>query len=163
VRRRNARPRTPQETEQREIARDVVADVRRGQAVTKAARARGIDLETVFRFAGSEFWRTSSGRYAVTPFDRTARIVSVQTPQGPEWVAVRDSRTRLRISEHGNAVNTWRDTRNADVLKPFERLSFRSGGKTYRFVTDPVTLNRLDDAGLLALERMYRHLQADSV
>jgi hypothetical protein len=163
LRGRNARPRTPEETQQREVARDVVADVRRGQAVTKAARARGIDLATVFRFAGSEFQRTSSGRYVATPFDRISRTVSVVTPQGPEWIPVRDSRTRSRISEHRNAVKNWRHTRDVDLLKPYKGLSFRAGGKTYRFVTDPQTLNRLDDADLLALETLYRSVQAGSV
>jgi hypothetical protein len=98
-----------------------------------------------------------------TPFDRVSRAVSVLTPQGPEWIAVGDSRTRSRISEHRNAVKNWRHTRDVDLLKPFKGLSFRVGGKTFRFVTDPQMLNRLDDADLLALETLYRSVQSGSV
>jgi hypothetical protein len=147
--------------QQRDVALSVLADVRRdGLAVTKAARARGIDVETVFRFAGSAFQKTSSGRYVAKPFDRLTREVNVLTPQGAEWVTVRDSRTASRIGEHRAKVKDWRRTRNRETLTPFEELSFRAGGRMFRFVTDAETLNQLDDADLLALETLYRSVQA---
>ena len=159
--RRNAQPRTPQEVHERDLSLAVLADMRRNQqALTKAARARGIDPARVRRYVGSALRRTANGRYEATPFDRIPRDVSVLTPQGPVWKTVRDSRTASRIGEHRTKVKEWRRTRDAAVLKPFDRLSFRAGGVTYRFVTDPETLNQLDDADLLALETPYRSTQA---
>jgi hypothetical protein len=117
----------------------------------------------VFQFVGSAFRKTSNGRYVAKPFDRLAREVNVLTPHGEEWATVRDSRTASRIGEHRARVREWRRTRNRDVLTPFDGLSFRAGGRTYRFVTDPEMLNRLDDADLLALETLYRSVQAGSV
>lgn len=164
VHRRNAQPRTPQEVLERELALAVLADMRRDrQALTKAARARGIDPASVRRYVGSALRRAVSGRYEATPFDRIPREVSVLTPQGPVWVTVRDSRTASRIGEHRTKVKEWRGTRDEAVLKPFDDLFFRAGGVTYRFVTDSGTLNELDDADLLALETLYRSVQAGSV
>ena len=161
---RNIQPRTPQGAHERDLSLAVLADMRRDrQALTKAARARGIDPALVRRYVGSALRRTASGRYEATPFDRIPREVSVLTPQGPVWETVRDSRTASRVGEHRTKVKEWRRTRDRAVLKPFDRLSFRAGGVTYRFVTDPETLNQLDDADLLALETLYRSVQAASV
>ena len=85
--------------------------------------------------------------------------MSVLTEKGPVWQTVRDSRTASRIGEHRTKLKEWQRTRSA-VLKPFEGISFRAGGLTYRFLTDPETLNQLDDADLLSLETLYRSVQA---
>jgi hypothetical protein len=159
--RRNTQPRTLEEAHEREVSLGVLADMRRERlALTKAARARGIDPSIAKRYVGSALRRTASGRYEATPFDRLPREVSVLTPQGPVWVTVRDSRTASRIGEHRAKAKEWRRTRDPVVLKPFEGCSFRSAGVTHRFVTDPDTLIQLDDADLLALESLYRSVQA---
>jgi hypothetical protein len=163
VRQRNAKPRTPQDAHERELSLHVLADMRRdGLALAEAARKAGIDPTTVRRYVGSALRRTARGRYEATAFDRLPREVSVLTSQGPVWVFVRDSRTASRIGEHRTKVKEWRRTRDGAVLKPFAGRSFRAGGVTYRFVTDPDTLNELDDADLLALETLYRSVQAGS-
>ncbi len=161
LRGRNVQPRSPQEVQERDLALAVLADMRRErQALTKAARKRGIDPGRVRHYVGSALRRTASGRYEATSFDRIPREVNVLTPQGPVWVTVRDSRTASRIGEHRTKVKEWRGTRDRGVLEPFDKLSFRAGGVTYHFVTDPDTLNQLDDADLLALESLYRSVQA---
>lgn len=161
TRRHNAQPRSPQQHHERDLSLAVLADMRRDRrALTKAARARSIDAAIVQRYVGSALRRTASGRYEATLFDRIPREVSVLTPQGPVWVTVLDSRTASRIGEHRIKVKEWRRTRDRAVLNPFDGLSFRAGGVTHRFVTDPDTLNQLDDADLLALETLYRSMQA---
>ena len=161
LRRRNARPRTVPEAEDRERALAALAKVRREKwSLPKAAMHWDTSPAIVQRYVGSALQRTASGRYKATPFDRIPRTVRVLTPQGPVWVTVHDSRTASRIGEHRTKVKEWRRTREREVLKPFDRLSFRAGGVRYRFVTDPETLNQLDDADLLALETLYRGVQA---
>ena len=133
---------------------------REGMSLTEAARARGVDVALALQYVGPALRRSSNGRYRARAFDRLPREVSILTPEGPIWITVRDSRTASRIGEHRAKVKEWRRNRDRAVFTPFDRRSFRAGGVTYRFVTDPDTLNQLEGADLLALETLYRSVQA---
>lgn len=158
---RSKRPRTPTEVFRRDQSLAALADMRReGMSLTEAARARGIDFALALQYVGPALYRSSNGRYRARVFDRLPREVSILTPEGPIWITVRDSRTASKIGEHRARVKEWRRNRDRAVFTPFDRRSFRAGGVTYRFVTDPETLNQLEGADLLALETLYRSVQA---
>jgi hypothetical protein len=78
------------------------------------------------------------------------------TPKGTVPVTVRDSRTASRIGEYMNAVRIYVNTGVPSALDRFEGKTFQAGGKTYTFITDPTTLDRLADAGTLAIEGLYQ-------
>ena len=99
--------------------------------------------------------RKVRGMWRPTKFDRISRTLNFLTPQGPIVVTVRDSRTASRIGEYMNAVRA----RDALALAAFGQTSFRAGGIVHRFVTDLATLDRLDDAGLITIEGLYRSIQ----
>jgi hypothetical protein len=164
IRRRNVQPLNPEAVLDQQRALAALGDMRRKRwSLSSAARANSTTPESVRRFAGSALRRAASGRIRAAAFDRIPRTLSILTPQGSVWVTVRDSRTASKISEHRNAVKQWRRSRDASVLEPFRQRTLRAGGVPYRFVVDPDTLNQLDDADLLALETLYRSVQARSV
>ncbi len=165
MRRRNAIPRTEREAQARERALATLALMRRERlALTTAAKAERVDPRTVQRYVGSALRQKGPReRYRPTAHDRIPRTLHVITPQGTLPVTVRDSRTASRIAEYMNAVRTYVNTGDTSAPNRFKGKTFRAGGKTYTLVTDPGTLDRLADAGVLAFEQLYRSTQGMTV
>ena len=55
-----------------------------------------------------------------------------------------------------NAVRTYVNTGDSSALDRFKGKTFQAGGKTYTFITDSATLDRLGDARALATEGLYQ-------
>jgi hypothetical protein len=154
VRRRNTTPRNAAQRDNRERALFALRDMRRkGLSLPAAVERWGITLDIARRYVGSAL-RKVRGEWRPTPFDRIPRTLNFLTPEGPIVVTVRDSRTASLIGEYMNAVRT----RSVPALARFRRRSFRAGGKVHRFVTDVDLLDRLDDAGLITIEGLYRSI-----
>ncbi len=155
--RRNAIPRNEQQTQARERALATLALMRRkGLALAMAAKAERTSPRTVKRYVGSTLRQKGPrGRYRPRAYDRIPRTLHVVTPQGTLPVTVRDSRTASRIAQYMNAVRTYVSTGDSSALNRFKGKTFQAGGKTYPFLTDPASLDRLADAGALAIEELY--------
>ena len=158
MRHRNARPRTEGEAQARERALATLALMRRENlSLEAAANAVGTDPRTVLRYVGSALRHEGpGGDYQAIPHDRIPRTLHFITAAGPTEVTVHDSRTASRIAEHMNAVRTYLRTGDSSALKSFRGESFEAGGLNHQFVTDPDTLDKLADAGVLAMEGLYR-------
>jgi len=166
MRRRNAKPRNERETLAKERALAALALKRRNKklSLSAAAKAEHTSVSTIKRYAGSALRQKCPGGHCrVTPFDRIARPLNFLTPQGPVGVTVRSSRMASMISEHLKAVRKYRNMGDTSGLLPFKGKSFRSGGVTYKFITEPEILDKLADAGLLEIEGLYRAVQGTPV
>jgi|SRR5205823_711144 len=156
--RRNAKPHNEEESQTRERALAALALMRRERLTLKtAAETVGIDPRTVLRYVGSALRQTGPrGDYHAIPHDRIPRTLHFITAAGPTEVTVHDSRTASRIAEHMNAVRTHVRTGDSSALESFRGESFEAGGVKHEFVTDPEILDKLADAGVLAMEGLYR-------
>ncbi len=159
--RRNAKPHTEEEAQTRERALAALALMRREDVALKAASERiGIDPRTVLRYVGSALRQTGPrGDYHATAYDRLPRTLHFITSDGPIPVTVLDSRIATLIAEHMNAVRTYLYQGDSAELERFKGLSFETSSQTYWFVTDPAVLDKLADAGILALEGLYQAVQ----
>jgi hypothetical protein len=156
--RRNAIPRSARQAEARERALAALALMRRkpGTSLPRAASEYHTTPRTVHRYVGTALKQARKGsRYTAAAYDRLPRRLNAIISQGPEVVLVRDSRTATKISEHSNAARVYRNTGDTTALEKFRGKSFRASGKTYEFVTDPVILDRLEDADLFP-ENFYQ-------
>lgn len=161
MRRRNAIPRNEREAQARERALAAVARMRRKKlSLSAAAQAEHTNPRTVQRYVGTALRQEEPGRhYRATTYDRIPRTLHVVTPEGTLPVTVRDSRTASRIGEYMNAVRTYVNKGESSGLERFRGKSFRADGVSYPFVTDPNKLEELADAGVLAVEQLYRATQ----
>ncbi len=157
MRRRNTIPRTVREAQARERALATLALMRReGLALKVAAKAEHTSPRTVRRYVGSALRQRGLGeRYRPTTHDRIPRALQIVTPRRTVPVTVRDSRTASRIGEYMNAVRMYVNG-DSSALDRFKGKTFQAGGKTYPFITNPSQLDRLADAGDLAIEGLYR-------
>lgn len=158
-------PRTKPQAQARERALATLARMRRDKiSLRAAAKTEQTNARTVRRYVGSALRQSGSrGRYHATAFDRISRTLNFLTPNGTVPVIVRDSRTASLIGEYMNAVKNYTTGRDQSGLKNFENKSFRASGVIYRFVTDPAILDRLADAGVLAIEGLYRTANGVSI
>ena len=156
--RRNAKPRNQREAEAKERALATVARMRReGVSLSAAAKAEGTHPKTVRRYAGSALRQECPGGHCrVAASDKIGRTLNFLTPEGPVAITVRDSRVASQIGEHANAVKTYRNTGDTSALEKFRGKSFRAGGVTHKFITDPDILDELAKAGVLEIEGLYR-------
>jgi hypothetical protein len=153
-RRRPPKPLAPDSTPL-ERALDVLALARReGYSLRAASRLTRTDPRTVRRHAGSAFRKTGS-RWTPTPFDRIPRSMTALTPDGPNEVTVRDSRTASLLAEHANAVAAYIETGDERPLGQLRRHVIRIRGQPVVLETDPVRLDRLAAGGELHYE-LYR-------
>jgi hypothetical protein len=157
----NAAPRNQRQEYARERALATLARMRRDRmSLSAAAKAEGTNPETIRRYVGTALRQDCpGGRYRTTAYDRIARTLNFLTPQGTVAVKVRGSRTASRIGEYMNAVRTYSNTGDTSAVARFNGKSFRAGGVTYDFITDVSVLDRLIDAGVLAIEGLYRAVQ----
>ncbi len=108
-RRANAIPRNKHEAEARTRALRALTRARRGEPLSKAARAEHVKLATVKKYVGSQFHQDAPGkRWEPTKSDRLIARMNVLTPLGPTTVLVRGSRERKRLGRYNIALRRWR-------------------------------------------------------
>lgn len=123
-------------------------------SLTKAAKSSGTTLKTIRRYASSAL-EVRSGRLDVKRSDRLPRPMRMLTPRGEVTVPTKSFRTASWIGKYNNALREFYVTGDSTAVKRFADKSIRSGGKTYEFVTDTKTLNRLARAGAVHFVDVY--------
>lgn len=134
--------------------RNVLARTRRGESLSRAARAEGIKPTTVRKYLPGQFHQDAPGkRWKPTKSDRLTATMNVLTPLGPIAVPVRGLKERSRLNRYDIALRRWREGRpGADAeLATFEGQTV--GG--YPLITDVKLLATLEDAGLLDFDELY--------
>jgi hypothetical protein len=131
----------------------VLARVRRGEPLSRAARDEHTTARTIQKHVGKYLKRDSSGRYQATRGDTLRRDINVLGFDGYQPVVTRSSKQASLAAEHLVAVGRFLRTGDTDVLKPF--VGKRVGG--VELLTDPDRLQILADADLVKLDALYRN------
>ena len=151
---RNTQPRSPRGIEARNRALHALARVRRGESLSKAARAENVKLATVKKYAGSQLHQAAPGKkWKATKADRLSAPMNVLTPLGMTTVLVRGSRERIRLGRYNVTLRKWRlEEPGAEAeLAKFEGK--RVGG--HLLITDTRLLATLEDAGVMDFDELY--------
>jgi len=154
---RKTKSRTKRQAQVRDRALQVLARTRRGESLSRAARAEHVKPATVRKYLRSQFRQDAPGkRWKPTKSDRLTAQMIVLTPLGPKTVAVRGSRERRRLGRFDVALRKWRRGEpGADTeLAVLEGQTV--GG--HPLITDVKLLATLEDAGLLDFEELYSSL-----
>lgn len=125
---------------------------KRGESLSKAARAEHSTPRTVRKFVGKQLRRSGSGRYSATSSDRLKREINVFGADGYEPVTVGSSKHAQLASRHLIAINTFLRTGDTKQLKPFRGK--RIGG--IELLTDPKRIREFAEADLVKLDGLYR-------
>ena len=160
--RRNAKPRNHRERYARERALAALARMRRERlSLTAAAKAEGTNPRTIARYVGSALTRGGKrGKFRATASDRLHRDLNFTTVQGDKPITVYGSRVASRIAEYNNAIRRYLNERgDTSALGHLRGESFRAGGETHYFITDPAQLSLLANAGALRIESLYRSIK----
>lgn len=126
-----------------------------GLVFTTAVREAHTTSRTVKRYVGKALTKDARGRVVAKKFDRIPRTLRFITSRGLVTVTVDDSRVASEIARHASAVNQALLTASATALQPFRGKTLRIGNRTYPFVTDLRTLERLGYAGEVSFEDLY--------
>jgi hypothetical protein len=137
----------------RQHALAVLARMRRGESLSRAARLEHTRARTVRKFIAKQLTRGPTGRYVATSGDTLRRDLNVLGFDGYEAVVVRSSKQTHLASEHLIAVGRFLRTGDTESLKPF--TGKRVGG--VELLTDPDRLQILADADLVKLDGLYRN------
>ncbi len=131
----------------------VLARVRHGESLSKAAHDEGIAARTVLKQLGKQFRRTQSGRFTATRGDALRRDILVFSFDGLEPTVARSWKQAQLASKHLIAINQFVN-RNGDeeLLKPF--VGRLIGG--IELLTNPDRIRELAGAGLLKVDNLYR-------
>jgi hypothetical protein len=132
----------------------VLAAVRRGESLNKAARREHIKPETVQHYVGRALYRSGPNKpWKATKTDRFSIRMMILTEQGPIFDVVRSSIERTRLSRYDVALRKWRGAEDGaeQELAEFEGLTV--GGHV--LITDPDLLIRLEEAGQLDFDELY--------
>lgn len=148
ARRRSANP-------ARQRALKAVTLMRKGVSLTRAAARSHTKPDTIRKYAQQALGEIEGGRYRVARSDRLARAMRFVDAEGLQTVHVRSSRLATQIAEYWNAVKRYLHRGYVDQLRRFTGKSFRLKGKTYRYLTDPATLDALGSVGELTPESIY--------
>lgn len=132
----------------------VLARVRRGESLHRAARQEHTKPKTVLRHVGKHIYRSGPNKpWKATKTDRLSAKMTILTEQGPTFDVVRSSIERTRLSRYDIALRKWRA---AEDGAEEELLAFK--GQTaagHVLITDPDTLIRLEEAGQLDFDNLY--------
>ena len=136
---------------------NAVAKVRAdGVSLPKAARAVGIDANTVRRFAGPALRKDKRGRWTATKRDSLLRVLTVPGPRGNREVVVKDSRTAVQIAKYFAAIRRYINTTDASGLVEFRKMKLMdASGKRITLVTNRRMLVLLGHAGVFSFESLY--------
>jgi hypothetical protein len=160
-RRRNASPRNKSQAAARTRALRALGRARRGETLSKAARAEHVKLATVKKYVGSQFHQDAPGkRWKPTKSDRLTEQMNVLTPLGLTTVLVRGSRERSRLGRYGIALRRWRRGEPGAEAKLAAFEGQTVGG--HPLITDVKLLAALEDAAALDFEELYSSLGGGS-
>jgi hypothetical protein len=134
---------------------NAVAKMRKGKSLTRAARSAHTTRKTVRKYAGRVVVPTTGRRYKSLGYDRLTRELRFLTEEGLIALPIRSSASASRIGEFWNAVDRYLRTGRIDRLKVFEGKNVKVKGRSHRFITDPLTLDRLANAGEVQFEELY--------
>lgn len=151
---RKAISRTKREAETRKRALRVLSRTRRGESLSKAARAVGIKPATVRKYLPGQLHQSAPGKpWRAAKSDRLTALMNVLTPSGPISAPLRGSKERSLLARYNIALRNWRLGKpGADAeLAAFEGK--RVGGHT--LITDVKLLATLEDAGQIDFEELY--------
>ena len=127
-----------------------------GMSLTQAAKEYGIDRKRVVELGGSALRKQANGRYKAKSFDRLLRVLVIPSKDGPQEVAVRDSRTASKLGSYSAAVQRFLQTGDKSKLSEFKKLRLNTAdGNPFKLLTDPKELTRLGSAGVLSFESIY--------
>src|SRR5438105_678237 len=89
----------------------VVSKMRAGKvSLRQAASENDIDPRTVLRLGGSALRKRPNGRYAAKASDRLLRVLVMPTNEGPQQIAVRDSRQASQLAKYSDALQRYLQT-----------------------------------------------------
>jgi hypothetical protein len=77
------------------------------------------------------------------------------TDEGLVALPIRSSASASRIGEYWNAVDRYLRTGQTEDLEPFAKKLVRVRGVPHKFVTDPMLLDRLANAGEVRFDDLY--------
>ena len=118
-------------------------ELNRGQSLTAAARSFGVTTKRLREYASQRKLVRRQGRRWV-PRDKRLRRVPVISRGRVRVITVPGYEPARRVGEHFQAVGTFVQTNDIELLKPFRRGFVRSiDGKEHPFETDPNTLHRI--------------------
>jgi hypothetical protein len=154
--RRDLRRLRPSEQAAHERAGSVLTLMRRdGLSLEQASGEVHTTPAAVKRHAGDALFRTKAGRYVVAASDTHYRRLILVTADGLTVVETRDSRQASEIAAYDSAIRYFLATGDTTRLRPFEGRTLRVGGKRYRIVTDPDSLEELGRRGEVSFESIY--------
>jgi hypothetical protein len=134
----------------------IATEVRNGGSLSKVARKYHRNPRQVLRAAPAAFRKLKNGRYAAKTSDRILRVLVMPTRKGLREIGVRDSRQASLIGQYWSAVERYRDTGDASVLREFRGKHITDAtGKRVRLLTDRRELDHLGSAGVLSFETLY--------
>ena len=134
----------------------VVTEVRTGASLRQASRKFGIDPRMVQQRAPSAMRKLQNGRWTARPNDHLLRVLAVASRKGLREIGVRDSRQASLLGRYWTAVERYRDTGDASVLREFRgKYIIDASGKRVPLLTNPRELDRLGSAGVLSFESLY--------
>jgi hypothetical protein len=143
------------ERHERDVALHVLSDMRRaGTSLSATAESWGIPPSKVQRYVGTELLK-ERGRYRPNASDRLFRVMPLLDEKGKFWIEVYGSRASSTIGAYWAAVERYRNAGDDRPLRRFRRMTVRTGKKTYRFLTDTKTIDRLASFGELSFESIY--------
>jgi DNA-binding CsgD family transcriptional regulator len=93
----------------------VLAAMRDGESLSRAARNHGVTIRTVKRYVGSALVQDRpGGRIRATKSDQLTRYLQIPGPNGPRDIAVRGSKTASKFASYKASINRLlRGDRNA--------------------------------------------------
>jgi len=125
---------------------------KRGESLSKAARAVHTTPRTVRSLVGGQLRRSASGHYKATSSDRLKREINVFGAKGYEPVTVNSLKQAQLSSQHLIAINRFLRTGDMEQLKTLRGK--RIGG--IELLTDPKRIREFAEADLVKLDGLYR-------
>jgi hypothetical protein len=134
----------------------IATEVRDGASLSQSARKYRRNPRKVRQAIPAAFRKLKNGRYAVKATDRILRVLMIATRKGMREIGVRHSRQASLLGKYWTAVERYRDTGDASVLKEFRgKHIIDASGKRARLLTDRRALDHLGSAGVLSFETLY--------
>jgi hypothetical protein len=157
VKTRTAVPQNERKAQTYNRALRVLRRVRRGEALSKAARAEGIKPVTVRKRLPKQFRQAAPGkRWEPTKSDRLEVGMNVLTPLGRTTVPIRGLQERNRLGRYEVALRKWRSGEPGAEAELARFDGQTVGG--HPLITDVRLLATLEDAGVLDFEELYSSL-----
>ncbi len=125
-------------------------------SVAQAAREYNLDARTIIRLGGSALRKLPNGRYAAKAWDRLLRVITVNTPDGLQEIATRDSREASIAGMHSAAVQRYLQTGDDSGLRKLPRHYITdANGNRVKLLTNRKEIDRRGNAGVLSYQSMY--------